>query len=48
MKRLQPQDLRLRSGANVDREEIDALKTQKNPAPGGTIGRLVDLVGNRL
>src|SRR5689334_21769624 len=48
MKWLQPQDLRLKAGANADREEIDPLKTLKNPAHRGAIGGLVDLVGNSL
>ena len=48
MKRLQPQNLRLNALANVDMEEIDPLKALKNPAHGGAIGWLVDLVRNRL
>lgn len=48
MKRLQPQDLRLRAGTKADMEEIDALKALKNPAHGRAVSGLVDLVGNGL
>ena len=48
MKRLQPQDLRLNAGANIDVEEIDPLKALKDPAHRGAIGWLVDLVRNSL
>ena len=45
---LQPQDLGLETAAHADVQEIDALKALKDPAHGGTLGRLVHLIGNRL
>ncbi len=48
MKSLQPQDLRLPARANADVQEINALKTLKNPAHRGTIGGFIDLIGDGL
>jgi len=48
MKSLEPKNLGLETGTNADMQEIDALKALKNPAHGGTLGRLVDLIGNGL
>src|SRR5436853_7397228 len=48
MKSLQPQDLRLPARANADVQEINALKTLKNPAHRGTIGGFIDLIGEGL
>src|SRR5438874_12305109 len=48
MKSLQPQDLGLPARANADVQEINALKTLKNPAHRGTIGWFIDLIGDGL
>ena len=48
MKSLQPQNLGLQAGPNADVQQIDALKALKNPAHGGVICRLVELIGNGL
>ena len=48
MKGLQPQNVRLEAGSQTDVEEVNAFKALKNPAHRRTVGRLVDLIGNRL
>ena len=48
MKSLQPQDRRLEAATHADVQEINALKTLKNPAHRGTSGGFSDLIGDGL
>src|SRR5690349_4085916 len=48
MKSLQPQDLRLPAGTTADVQQINALKTLKDPTHGGTTGWFIDLIGEGL
>jgi len=38
----------LETGTDADVQEINAFKTLKNPAHGGTLGGLIDLIGDGL
>lgn len=44
----QTKDLRLKARAKAEMEEIDALKTVKNPTHGGAVRGLVHLAGNSV
>jgi hypothetical protein len=48
MKSLQPQDLRLPAGTHADVQQVNALKTLKNPAHGGTTGWFIESLWGRF
>lgn len=48
VKVLKSQNLQMLLEACTNVEEINPFKALKNPAHGRTVGRLVDLIGNRL